>query len=192
MAVTVNNAPSSLDELGVLLVLKAMSETKARSATAFFTRTLNKLINQGLVISQDGRMVITEQAQSIMDTIDEGEKPTDLTAMASQMRELYPTGEQPGTGHLWRCSVPTAVERLIKLIKKKNFSFTAEEAIEATRAYVNSYSNGNKIRTMQYFIFKYVVENGEEVMKSELMEWIYRIRDGVAAQEQATSISNFY
>jgi len=194
MAVTVNNAPSSLDELGVLLVLKAMSETKAKSATAYFTRTLNKLINQGLVISQDGRMVITEQAQSIMDTIDEGEKPTNLTALASQMREVYPAGEQPGTGHLWRCSVPTAVERLTKLIKKKNFSFTAEEAIEATKAYVNSYSNGAKIRTMQYFIFKNVIEDGEEVMKSELMEWIYRIRDGIEAQQsyQQTELSNFY
>lgn len=194
MAVTINNAPVSQEELGVILLVDAFSDTKGRSLTKFFNNELRKLMNKGLVSSESGKMSLTEQAQTVLDCIDKGSTPKDLATLAAQMREVYPAGEQPGTGHLWRCSVPTAVERLTKLIKKKNISFTAEEAIEATKAYVNSYNNGNKIRTMQYFIYKNVVEDGEEVMKSDLMEWIYRIRDGVAQQQsyQQTELSNFY
>jgi len=194
MAINVTNAPVSLDELGVLLVLKACSATKARSATAFFTRTLNKLINSGLVSSQEGRMVLTEQAQPIIDTVNEGEKPVDLTALASQMRELFPTGEQPGTGYLWRCSVPTAVDRLNTLIKDTGETLTTDEVLEATRRYVANYEqNSKKVRTMRYFIYKNIIEGGKQKLQSDLLDWVYRVRDGEPAQERITTdISNFY
>jgi hypothetical protein len=46
---------------------------------------------------------------------------------------------------------------------------------------------------MRYFIYKNIIEGGKQKLQSDLLDWVYRVRDGEPAQERITTdISNFY
>lgn len=86
--------------------------------------------------------------------------------LAEKLIGLFPRGNKPGTNNPWRGS-PTMIARRLKTFAKKfGVTFTDEEAIDATKRYVNSFGQTTtRMRTLAYFIFKNEVKNGmtEEV-----------------------------
>jgi hypothetical protein len=194
MVTTINNAPVSEEELAVILLIRAFSGTKGRSVTKFFQTVLNKLIANGTVSNATGRMTLTEEARPVLECITGTPRVSedDLETLAAQMRELFPAGDQPGTGYPWRCSTSTVVTRLKSLLETRKKSFTNEEALAATRLYVSKMNNGRQIRTLRYFIYKNVNDGGKIEMQSDLLDAIDDIRDGVTVQEAPkTEITNF-
>lgn len=191
MAVTINKAPVTQEELGIVLLVNAFSQTKFKNFGKFVNQTLSKLIEKGLAEAEKGTVALTDKAQTVIDCIESEQKVHDFPALAQKMRELFPAGSQPGTGYLWRCSTSQVIERLQVLIKKKGDTFTDDEAIAATKAYVESYKGDRKIRTLKYFIFKNEVRGGKEEMDSDLLDYIDNIRDGEQTQQEETTISNF-
>lgn len=195
MVTTINNAPVSQEELGVILLVHAFSGTKGRSVSKFFQTVLNRLIKDGIVSNESGRMALTENARPVVECIDGTPQMSedDIENLAVQMRELFPTGDQPGTGYPWRCSTSTVVTRIKSLLETRKKSFTNEEALAATRLYVSKLNNGRQIRTLRYFIYKNVNDGGKIEMQSDLLDAIDDVRDGVTVQEAPkTDISNFY
>lgn len=75
--------------------------------------------------------------------------------LADKLRELFPTGRKPGTNYMWKDSTAVISKRLKALVKKYNAKFTDEEAIAATKRYVEGF-NGNYMymQLLKYFIFK--------------------------------------
>ena len=91
--------------------------------------------------------------------------------LADKLRELYPKGRKEGTSYLWRDSRAKIANKLRTLVKKYNFKFTDEQAINATKRYIESF-NGNYsyMQLLKYFILKKDKDTGEE--NSQLMSYI--------------------
>lgn len=104
---------------------------------------------------------------------DEGTQVDRFEALAEKLRELFPAGRKEGTSLQWRDSVAIISKRLKTLVKKYNAKFTDEQAIEATRKYIESF-NGNYsyMQTLRYFIFKNKVVDGAVEEHSQLLSFI--------------------
>lgn len=84
--------------------------------------------------------------------------------LADKLREIYPQGKKPGTNLQWRDSTIMIAKRLKSLIKKYDVSFTDEEAVEATKRYVDSYHGDYRfMQVLRYFLWKDDKISGEEV-----------------------------
>ena len=89
-------------------------------------------------------------------------KDEEFMALAEKMREIYPAGKKPGTTYMWRDSVPIIARKLKTLVSKFGVSFTEDEALEATRKYVDSFVNDTKfMQLLKYFILKTDKATGE-------------------------------
>lgn len=89
--------------------------------------------------------------------------------VAKGMRELFPEGKKPGTPYYWRDSVFTIVDRLKNLKKKYKAEFTEQEALDATKNYVESFNEDYQyMQLLKYFIYKM---DGSE-MRSDFMSYI--------------------
>jgi len=85
-------------------------------------------------------------------------------ALADKLREIYPSGMKDGR-YSWRDNTMTIAKKLVLLQEKFQSSFTDEEAIEATKKYVESFRQRGDFTYMQllkYFILKRDNERGEE------------------------------
>lgn len=106
----------------------------------------------------------------------EGTKEGDrFSILAKKLQELYPSGRKQcgNTSYPWRDSHAIITKRLKALVKKYGECFTDEQAIEATRKYVESF-NGNYtyMQLLKYFIFKNLARNGEIEESSQLLSYI--------------------
>lgn len=114
---------------------------------------------------------LTQSGIDMVETIllnSEFDKPEDkeqkYDSIAEKLRELFPQGKKPGTSHMWRDSVAIISKRLKAAVKKYNLEFTEEEAIEATKRYVESFQGDyTYMHILRYFIFKKDKITGEEV-----------------------------
>ena len=102
-------------------------------------------------------------------------KDKDFLLLANKMRELFPNGKKPGTNYSWKDSAIVISQKLKVLVAKYGCSFTEEEALEATKKYIESF-NGDYtyMQLLKYFILK-TSNNGE--IKSEFMSLIENKED---------------
>lgn len=107
-------------------------------------------------------------------------------ALAPKLMELYPMGKKPGTNNQWRGYKGGVSEKLQKLLAGGE-TFTDEEAIEATRAYVDGF-NGmyTNMRVLPYFLGKNEVVGGEVKKTCDFMSYVEDIRNN----PQQVGISN--
>lgn len=107
-------------------------------------------------------------------------------ALAPKLMELYPMGKKPGTNNQWRGYKGGVSEKLQKLLAGGEV-FSDEEAIEATRAYVDGF-NGmyTNMRVLPYFLGKNEVVGGEVKKTCDFMSYVEDIRNN----PQQVGISN--
>ena len=93
--------------------------------------------------------------------------------LADKLRELYPEGRKEGTNYYWRDSTKIIARKLKALDKKYGIDFTDEQAINATKRYIDSF-NGNYtyMQLLKYFIMKNVLKDGELEETSQLLSYI--------------------
>ena len=98
--------------------------------------------------------------------------------LAERLRELYPKGKKPGTSYMWRDSNAIITKKLQALVKQYGDCFTDEEAIEATKRYVESF-NGNYqyMQLLKYFISKAVIKDNQIESSSQLLSYIENGKD---------------
>ena len=103
-------------------------------------------------------------------------KEEDYLRVAQKMRELFPQGRKEGTTYMWRDSNAVIAKKLKTLVVKYDFKFTEEEALEATKKYVESF-NGNYrfMQLLKYFILKSDINTGD--IKSDFMSLIENKED---------------
>lgn len=102
--------------------------------------------------------------------------------LAPKLMEIYPLGTKPGTSLKWRGNVATITEKLLKVYALSEF--TDEEAIAATKNYVNSF-NGDytTMRVLMYFICKNLMKGGEVERTRDFLSYIEDVRSN---PQQAT------
>lgn len=98
-------------------------------------------------------------------------KEKDFLMLANKMRDLYPSGKKPGTNYPWKDSSIVIAQKLKTLVAKFGCFFTEEEALEATKKYIESF-NGNYtyMQLLKYFILKTDKSTGD--IKSDFMSLI--------------------
>ena len=126
--------------------------------------TLDNILAKGLADSNvftSGKLVLSDNIVNIISSVildsdkhivNDDERFYNL---ANKLKEIYPSGRKAGTTYLWRGSTAEIAKKLKTLVAKYNFQFTDEQAIKATKAYVDAF-NGNyaKMRLLKYFILK--------------------------------------
>ena len=84
-----------------------------------------------------------------------GEDLNTAKYVANKMRELFPEGRKPGTTYYWRDSTPIIAKKLKTVVEKFNTQFTEEQALDATRRYVESFNGDYRfMQLLKYFILK--------------------------------------
>lgn len=96
--------------------------------------------------------------------------------LAEKLIALYPKGKKEGTAYMWRDSRAVIAKRLKSLAeglaKENGISFTDEQAINATRKYVESFNGDYKfMQLLKYFIWKSSDENIRD-KNSQLLSYI--------------------
>lgn len=145
-----------------------------------YKKTLDDLIASGLVqkdLFDSYSVVLSDNIRNdiarILVDCDKNVTGSDIDFMgiAAKMRDMYPKGNKPGTTHAWRDSVAEIANKLKTLVSKYNFRFTEEEAIAATREYLDTYKNDNKfMKLLRYFILKTDNDGvGNRRIKSDFM-----------------------
>ena len=90
---------------------------------------------------------------------------------AQNLRELYPKGKKPGTTYMWKDSNTIIAQKLKTLVVKFGYKFTKEQAIEATRRYIESFRGDYRyMQLLKYFILKTDRSTGE--IRSDFMSYI--------------------
>lgn len=144
---------------------------------------LQSLVAKGLAdkdLFSSGKLVISDKVKDLVSTISiESDKnvinkDSEFTELATELREIYPTGRKEGTSYMWRGTTAEIAKKLKTLVVKYGYSFSREDAIKATKEYVSSF-NGNYryMQLLKYFILKSVKDADDNVdIKSELMSLI--------------------
>lgn len=146
------------------------------------SKTINSIIEKkvaskdlfnpnAVVLSSNSRKLLEEIILDSDKTVAQNNKR--LENLAEKLRELYPEGKKQGTQYYWRDSNSVIVKKLKALIKKYGDCFTDEQAINATKKYVESF-NGNYqfMQLLKYFISKNIVKGGEVEETSQLLSYI--------------------
>lgn len=165
----------SIGEVLILLALANgidLNKSKQILISKGFITSSGDTGNIDFRITQKGSDILSN---CIIDSI-KYEKPKEdrLVALAEKMRELYPSGRKEGTNYMWRGTTTEIVRKLKTIESKYKFYFTDEQALKATRKYIQSF-NGNYrfMQLLKYFILKAASDSdGNIEVKSEFMSLI--------------------
>ena len=130
----------------------------------------NKILSASL--DKTGETIVTEILEDST-TINSSNDTDRFLELAEKLIELYPKGKKPGTAYMWRDSKVVIAKRLKSLCNRTNATFTNDQAINATKRYVESF-NGNYtyMQLLKYFISKRQVIEGNIEEVSQLLSYI--------------------
>lgn len=144
---------------------------------------MDNLVAKGLAnrdLFSEGSIVLSDKVKDLITTItidsDKNviDKDAEFMELANELRELYPTGRKEGTTYMWRGTTAEVAKKLKTLVVKYKYSFTKEQAIKATKEYINSFKgNYKRMRLLKYFILKSERDADENInVISEFMSLI--------------------
>lgn len=158
----------SLDEFLLLYLCSREPNTKELVAS---------LLDKGIVdkdLKDDNAVVVSDNTKELIADILVASakvvlsKSSDFNDLANKMREIFPAGRKPETTYYWRDSTQLIARKLETLVTKFNAEFTEEEALNATRRYVESFNGDYRyMQLLKYFILKTDRSTGE--IKSEFL-----------------------
>lgn len=142
---------------------------------------------EGLILSNQTKSLLSTIVLESSDSVQKAEKNIDFMALADKLREIYPEGSKKvkDKSYSWRDNTTVIAKRLQTVIDKFNFTFTEEQAIDATKRYVESFKDDTTfMQTLKYFIWKNEkTGDGYNDLRSEFMTKIQNRND----KEQDTS-----
>ena len=152
------------------------------SSKVDINKEIESLVNKGVAsrdLFSEGNLIFGSKDKDLVTKIivDSDKEVQDntlrLKELAKALQELYPQGKKEGTQYYWRDSTNVIEKKLKSLVKKYGNCFTNEQAIAATKKYVDSF-NGNYhfMQLLKYFISKNVVKGGEVEEQSQLLSYI--------------------
>lgn len=144
-----------------------------------YRETLDMLISKGIVnrnVFDNDRMILSDNTKNLIakilteandEVVNSG---INFMALAKTLQLIFPKGNKPGTTYSWRDNTETIAQKLRTLVAVYHFKFTKEEAIEATKDYVNSFKDKEKMQLLKYFILKTKTSDDIESMFMTLIE----------------------
>lgn len=103
----------------------------------------------------------------------------DFNALALRLQSIYPKGCKNGTSYPWRSTTSEVAFKLMTLVNEYGFTFTEEEAINATKQYVEDCKEDTAhMSLLKYFILKTDIDKtGMKDIKSNFMSIIENNRN---------------
>ena len=91
--------------------------------------------------------------------------------LAKKLQDIYPKGNKPGTTYNWKDNAAVIAFKLRTLVAKYGFIFTEDEAIKATKEYVESFKDDNKnMKLLKYFILRTSKDDSIDSMFMTIIE----------------------
>lgn len=91
--------------------------------------------------------------------------------LAKKLQDIYPKGNKPGTTYNWGDYTAVIAFKLRTLVAKYGFIFTEDEAIKATKEYVDSFEDDNKnMKLLKYFILRISKDDSIDSMFMTIIE----------------------
>lgn len=141
-----------------------------------FEESLKSLYEKGYVTSADYKegLNFTEAGFGALKALKFNQSPSGekkYVGLAAKLREIYPSGRKEGTSYMWKGNTNEISKKIQTLKEKYNFQFTDEQAIKATKKYIESFNGDYRyMQLLKYFILKAVRDSDGNVdIKSELM-----------------------
>ena len=134
----------------------------------------------GADLFDDTKVVLSDNAKGkVFDVLIDSDKlvenkQDEFIALANELKEIFPEGRKEGTTYSWRGSTAEIAKKLKNLVVKYGCSFTREEAIEATKAYVASFNGDYRyMKLLKYFLLKTPRNNNGDVeVESDFMAYL--------------------
>lgn len=102
----------------------------------------------------------------------------DFESLAKKLQDIFPEGNKAGKTYSWRGSTDEIAQKLRTLVAKWCFNFTEEEAISATKEYVDSFQAPyTYMHTLRNFLLFNKKEDGGYTMESLFMSIIENNRE---------------
>ena len=188
------NIPLNMEEFAaVLFAANYQKHNKDETIQAYVMRVMGKLSAKYRYVKilpqtmTECKIEITPDAVDVLSClkIDEPKKERDFTELAQKMMDLFPLGKKPGTSYVWRGNLPMITRRLNQLWEKSGATFTDEEALAATEAYIKDHARDQSyMRILKYFIFKNQAGGFGNELDSDLLTWIENVRNGGTEEQQ--------
>lgn len=113
----------------------------------------NLFDKDSMVLSNNTRNLVTSILRKSDNRVKES--TIDFTELAKKLQDIFPQGCRSSTTYSWRDKTETIAQKLRALVVIHHFSFTEEEAIRATKEYVDSFNEDKeKMQLLKYFILK--------------------------------------
>lgn len=142
-----------------------------------FLAEKNLFKEYGIILSNNSKDLI---AKILIESDDKAvNSGIDFESLAKQLMDIYPDGIKPGKTYPWKSTVEKIAQKLRILVVKYNFEFTPDEAIKATKEYVESFNAPYQyMHTLQNFLL-YVKKDSQSCyeMESVFMTIIEHNRD---------------
>ena len=188
------NIPLNMEEFAaVLFAANYQKHNKDETIQAYVMRVMGKIAAKYRYVKilpknmTECKLEITPDAVDVLSClkVDEPKKERDFTELAQKMMDLFPLGKKPGTSYVWRGNLPMITRRLNQLWEKSGATFTDEEAIAATEAYIKDHERDQSyMRILKYFIFKNQSGGFGNELDSDLLTWIENVRNGGTEEQQ--------
>ena len=166
------------------------------SREADIEKTIETLIDKKIVdkdLYNKVSAVVSDNTKELISSIiiDSGPsvigKEEEFNDLANKMRELFPEGRKPGTTYYWRDSTPIIAKKLKTVVEKFNTQFTEEQALDATRRYVESFNGDYRfMQLLKYFILKTDKATGD--VRSDFLSLLQK--ENLLSATQLTVLSN--
>ena len=122
---------------------------------------IDKFTMGNIVLSNNSKNLITRLLLECDEKIKKS-PVKDFYALAALLRVIYPYGYKAGTTYPWRSTVNDVAQKLMCLVVVHGFVFTEDEAIKATKEYVNSFKGDRShMKLLNYFILRTKKEQQE-------------------------------
>lgn len=146
--------------------------------------SLNKLIFKSLGESdwrEPATLVLPDNTKELVARIITESSPKlnkspikDFDALAIKLQAIYPNGIKGGTTYPWRGTVEEIAQKLRVLVVQHDFIYTEEEAIQATKQYVDSFKDDTTcMKLLKYFLLR----TKDKEISSDFMTIIENNRD---------------
>ena len=150
----------------------------------------NVLKNMDIILSNNNKDLVAHiLLESNEKVINSG---IDFEGLAIKLMNCYPKGNKPGTTYPWRGTVDVITHKLMTLVAVYDFTFTQEEAIQATKAYVSSFKQpDSSMLLLRSFILSAKKTSDDKDITSLFMTYIENNREALTEEQSLTGPDAF-
>lgn len=142
----------------------------------------NVMKDMGIILSNNNKDLVAQiLLESNEKVINSG---IDFEGLAIELMNCYPKGNKPGTTYPWRGTIDVITHKLMTLVAVYDFTFTPEEAIQATQDYVSSFKQpDSSMLLLRSFILSTRKISDDKDITSLFMTYIENNREALTEEQ---------